>query len=337
MGEVKIVMKRNFFALVAVVLSLSLGLTACTGSGGKEPPKGGGQAPVKAALGVSTWIGYSPLAVAKEKGFFAKRGLDLTIQVMENVSDRRAAMAANRIQGFATTPETHIVTAASGVDVVQVLALDDSKGGDGIVAKKDINGIKDLKGKTVALQTGGGASFFFLGYLLSREGLSYKDLKIQPMTAGDAGAAFVAGKVDAAVTWEPWLSRAKATDFGKVLISSDQAPGIITDTIGLRKDFVAKHPEAVKALVGGWFEAVQLYQDKPDEALPSMAKFSGVSVDEMKKELALVKLFDQADNEKYFGGAVQGILAKAADLWLQEKIIDQKPDLNAMIDTSFLK
>jgi len=64
------------------------------------------------------------------------------------------------------------------------------------------------------------------------------DLKAIDMKAGDAGSAFVAGKVDAAVTWEPWLPRAKETPFGHVLLSSDKTPGIIVDSLAFKPDFL---------------------------------------------------------------------------------------------------
>jgi len=121
--------------------------------------------------------------------------------------------------------------------VRQVLALDDSHGGDGMVAKKEIKTIKDLKGKTVAAQLGGGASYFWLAYVLGQNGLKLSDLKLVDMKAGDAGSAFVAGKVDAAVTWEPWLSKARETPFGHVLLSSDRTPGIIVDSLAFKPIF----------------------------------------------------------------------------------------------------
>ena len=153
--------------------------------------------------------------LAKEKGFFQKQGVDVEIVVIESPADRRAAFAADKIQGLATTVDTHVMTAAAEnpIPVKQVLALDDSHGGDGIVAKKEIKTIKDLKGKTVAAQLGAGASYFWLNYVLAQNGMKLADLKAVDMKAGDAGSAFVAGKVDAAVTWEPWLSRAKDTAF----------------------------------------------------------------------------------------------------------------------------
>jgi len=100
-----------------------------------------------------------------------------------------------------------------------VVAIDDSNGGDGIVALKDIKSIADLKGRKVAVNEGS-VSEFYLNVLLGKAGLKESDLKTVNMTAADAGSAFVAKRVDAAVTWEPWLTRGKTTDFGHLLANS---------------------------------------------------------------------------------------------------------------------
>src|SRR5512136_48677 len=225
-----------------------------------------GAAPIK--LGMSTWLGYAPLYLAKEKGFFKKQGVDVEIVVIESPADRRAAFASDKIQGMATTVDTHVMTAAAEnpIPVKQVLALDDSNGGDGIVAKKEIKTIKDLKGKTVAAQLGAGASYFWLNYVLAQNGLKLSDIQAVDMKAGDAGAAFVAGKVDAAVTWEPWLSRAKDTPFGQVLIASNQTPGIIVDSLAFKPDFLKRRGDDVKKIIAAWNEAVQFAAQSPKEA-----------------------------------------------------------------------
>jgi len=173
-----------------------------------------GAEPIK--LGMSTWLVYASLCLARGKGFLKKQGAVVEVVVIESPADRRAAFAADKIQGMATTVDTHVMTTAAEnpIPVKQVLALDDSHGGDGMVVKKEIKTIKDLKRKSVAAQLGAGASYFWLNYVLAQNGMKLADLKAIDMKAGDAGSAFVVGKVDAPVTWEPWLSKAKETPFG---------------------------------------------------------------------------------------------------------------------------
>ncbi|HSB04497.1 MAG TPA: ABC transporter substrate-binding protein [Thermodesulfobacteriota bacterium] len=297
--------------------------------------------PIK--LGMSTWLGYAPLYLAKEKGFFQKQGVDVEVVVIESPADRRAAFAADKIQGMATTVDTHVMTAAAEnpIPVKQVLALDDSHGGDGMVAKKEIKTIKDLKGKTVAAQLGAGASYFWLNYVLSQNGMKLADLKAIDMKAGDAGSAFVAGKVDAAVTWEPWLSRAKATPFGHVLLSSDKTPGIIVDSLAFKPDFIKNRGADVKKIVAGWYEAVEFAAKNPAEADAIMAKFTGQKPEEFTKEKTGVRFYGVKENKDYFGtpqkqGLLYKVSQRAADLWFDLKLIKTKPKAADLIDGSFL-
>jgi NitT/TauT family transport system substrate-binding protein len=294
-------------------------------------------------IGMSTWLGYAPLYLAKEKGFFQARGLDVEVVVIESPADRRAAFAADRIQGFATTVDTHVMTAAAEnpIPVKQVLALDDSHGGDGIVSKKEIKSIKDLKGKTVAAQLGAGASYFWLNYVLSQNGLKLSDIKAVDMKAGDAGAAFVAGKVDAAVTWEPWLSRAKDTPFGHVLLASDKTPGIIVDSLAFKPDFLKRRGDDVKKIIAAWNEAVQFAKQNPQEADTIMAKFTGQKPEEFTKEKTGVRFYGEKENKEYFGtpqkpGLLYRVTQRAADVWSDLKFIKTKPKAADLIDGSFL-
>ena len=349
---------------IVLLLALVAGLTACGGGtssssatstdSGSSASASSSSAPSeekkeeasketpKFSIALSTWVGFAPLYIAKEKGFFEKNGIDVDLIKMENIVDRRSAMAANRIQGFVTTVDTHVVTAASGLPVVQVLALDDSNGGDGIVAKKEITSLKDLVGKNVAVQTDGGASFFWFLYLLNKEGIDVKEINLQSMSAGDAGAAFVANKVDAAVTWEPWLSKAKQTDFGRVLIKSDATPGVITDTLGMRKDFVEQHPEAVKALVKSWFDAVDYLKTNREDAISIMAKAMGQTNEEFEASMAEVNYYDQAKNKEYFGtkenpGSLRELTQLGVTFWKEHKLIDNEPNIDELIDYSFIQ
>jgi NitT/TauT family transport system substrate-binding protein len=320
-------MKKSCFILgVVLVLLMAASVSA-------EPIK----------LGMSTWLGYAPLYLAKEKGFFQKQGVEVEVVVIESPADRRAAFAADKIQGMATTVDTHVMTAAAEnpIAVKQVLALDDSHGGDGMVAKKEIKTIKDLKGKTVAAQLGAGASYFWLNYVLSQNGMKLADLKAIDMKAGDAGSAFVAGKIDAAVTWEPWLSRAKETPFGHVLLSSDKTPGIIVDSLAFKPDFIKKQGADVKKIVASWYEAVEFAVKNPAEADAIMAKFTGQKPEEFSKEKTGVRFYGVKENKDYFGtpqkqGLLYKVTQRAADLWFDLKLIKTKPKAADLIDGSFL-
>ena len=84
--------------------------------------------------------------------------------------------------------------------------------------------------------------------VLKKAGLTDKDVEVVPMSAG---AAFMAGKVDAAVTWEPWLSKGASAN-GKVLVSTKDLPGIIVDSISFRKEVIENVRMMLKPLLLQW-------------------------------------------------------------------------------------
>lgn len=338
-------MKKLWQKMISLTLaaSLTMAVAGC-GAPAKEAASSssGSDKPAQEVLiGQSSWIGFAPLYIAEEKGFFKKHGADVKIQSIESKADSKSALAAGRIQGVSTTADTHVVNAAAGIDIAQVLALDTSSGGDGIIAKKDFKSIEDLKGKKVALDTTGGADFFWFQYLLKEKGMTIKDFDVQSMAAGDAGAAFVAGKVDAAITWQPWLSKASATDFGYTMLDSKASPGVIVDTFAMRKDFIKDHPEAVQAIIDGWYDALDFLKSNPDEAIAIMAKRLGEKPENLKKELGDVTFYDEAGNKTYFGtkdnpGDFYKIVKTASDLWVSVGLIDKAVDAASIIDGSFL-
>ncbi len=333
-------MRKTFLFLLMTILLM---LSACSsGKVTKNADHTNKEQGEELNLAFSTWVGYAPFYIAEKKGFFKKNGVKVNLTRVENTSDRLSAMVANRIQAVGGTVDSYVTAASKGIDFVQVLPTEDSNGGDGIIAKKEFNSLQDLKGKKVAVQTDGGASLFWFNYLLQKEGMTMDDFDIQSMSSGDAGSAFVANKVDAAITWEPWLTNAKNTDFGKVLMTSEETPGIITGTIAMRKDYVADNPKQVQAFVDSWFEAVEFYKNNEDEAITIMAEALGQTDKEFKESIKGVSWYDHKKAAEFFGtkentGQLLELLKAASDIWLEQGIIEKEPKVEELVDYSFIK
>lgn len=337
-------MKAFWKKAIAIALSAAL-VAVAAGCGGTKQAATSSNASSgesdKIIIGQASWIGFAPFYIAEDKGFFKDHGVDVEVQSIESKADSKSALAAGRIQGVSTTIDTQIVNASSGIDLSCVLALDTSSGGDGIIAKKEYNSLEDLKGKKVALDTTGGADFFWFQYLLHQKGMSIKDFDVQNMAAGDAGAAFVAGKVDAAITWQPWLSKASKTDFGHTLMDSKATPGIIVDTFAMRKDFIQAHPDAVKGITAAWYDSIKFLKEHPDEAIDIIAKHLGEKPENVKSELQDVTFYDEAGNKQYFGtkenpGEFYKVAKMASDLWMELKLIEKPVAPEDVLDGSYL-
>ena len=158
----------------------------------------------KVAIGISGWTGFAPLTLAKEAGIFARNGLDVSLKKIPQAS-RHLAIASGDIQCAATTVETWIVWNANGVATTELFQMDKSYGADGMVVRNPITSIKDVKGKTVAASAPGTAPYFTLAWMLKKNGLSVKDVKVVNLEPQAAANAFVAGNadLDAGMTYEP--------------------------------------------------------------------------------------------------------------------------------------
>jgi NitT/TauT family transport system substrate-binding protein len=323
----------RLFVVVFVVLAAAL------------VPAGVQPGPARAAattlrIGYSTWVGYGPLFLARDDRFFDEAGVNVDLVNIEDPKLRFAALAAGRLDGLVTTLDTMSLYWRPDFQFQAVLGLDDSKGGDGIVSKDSIRTVRDLRGRRVAVNRGS-VSDFFLNVLLRKNGMTESQLNIINMRQDDAGAAFLSGKVDAAVTWEPWLSRAKQAPGGHVLVDSSQTPGLIVDVLVLRRDVLGAQPAAVRAMVTGWYRAVEYWKAHPDDADAIMAKAVGgwlKDVKTFKETLAGVRYYDQTINRQYMasGGQIYTTAQNAIDIWRSFGKITVKESASDLVNPSFV-
>lgn len=333
--------KKTVLKLLAVCAACVFAVTALAGCGGQQSATATTQQLKPVKIAISTWSGFGPLFIARDKGFFKKYGLDVDIQLIQGLAERKQALAGKKVDGLPATFDIVTQTVAAGVPMKIIWALADSAGGDGILVKNDINSVADLKGRTVAFDYGT-ASHVFLTTILDRAGMTEKDLKVVQMTSGDAGAAFVGGKVDAAVTWEPWLSKATKQGNGKVLVNSKETPGLIVDTIAFREDYAQANPDVLQAMVRAMKDAMDWYAAHPDEGAKIMAQGFNMSDTEMRENLQVIKLLNYQDNVKMFGtadkpGVFYDNMRRIVNLYFDKQIITTKPDPRAIIDPSFLQ
>ncbi|MBC8716901.1 MULTISPECIES: ABC transporter substrate-binding protein [Brucella/Ochrobactrum group] len=294
------------------------------------------QAETNVSIGFSGWTGFGPLTLAKEAGIFKKNGLNVTLNKIPQAS-RHLALASGDIQCAATTVETWIIWNSAGVKSKQIFQMDKSYGADGIAVRGDVNSFADLKGKTVAASAPGTSPYFFLAYMLAKNGMTTKDVKIVNMEPGPAAQAFVAGQNDAAMTYEPYLSTVRAApDKGKILATTLEYPAVM-DTVGCTPDFLEKNPEAAKALATSYFEALEMIAADPAKSYEIMGKDVKQSGEEFGKSASHLRWQDKAANQKFFEGEFKEFSEEAAQLLLDAGVIKNKPNLDEIVDISFIK
>ena len=273
-------------------------------------------------VGHSTWVGYGPFYVAQEMGFFADEGVNVNFVIMEDTAIKIGAMFAGQIDIAASTSDEFPIYLQPGKSVRYFMAVDYSNGGDGIVATKDIADVVGLKGKNVAFEQGT-ISQFFLNVLLKKNGLSQADITSVNMTAADAGTAFVAGQVDAAVTWEPALSLGANSANGHLIASSAELPGVIVDVLAVTPEVAKAKADDLKAFARAWYKALEYLDKHPQESYAMMAKGVGGWIEnpaDFEAAAGGIKYIDLAGNKALFGtpgadGTLFQTVTDALEIW----------------------
>jgi NitT/TauT family transport system substrate-binding protein len=273
-------------------------------------------------IGYNIWVGFGPLFVAKEKGLFAKEGVEVELINMAIPEALYAGLLAGQIDVSGATVDSILPHFDPEQPYACVMVTDESLGADGVLATRDIQTMADLRGKTVAVPHGSVAQFY-LNVLLKKAGLTQGDLEVVDLPAEDADNAFLMGEVDAAVTWEPWLTQGRQAAHGHVLAVSSEMPGLIVDCLLAKPEVLADRLADFQALARAWDAAVHYVQAHPDEANAIMARSVGGWLEDpavFAQTLKGVRYYDSSRNREFFGtperpGQIYQTSRYAIDVW----------------------
>lgn len=290
-------------------------------------------------VGVSDWPGWVAWYVAEQKGFFKKHGADVKLVWFANYTDSISALSAGQLDANSQTWSDTMGPLAKGLPLKTILVNDNSAGNDALLVGPKIKGFADLKGKTVALEEFS-VSHFVLATALARNGMKPSDVKITNLSAGDAAAAFIAGRVDAAVVWNPWIDNIVKSGKGRPLFTSKDMPGLIPDLLVAQEKSIAAKRKDFVGMIKAWFETEKFIREKPAEATAIMAKVVSMKPADYQVFLPGTKFFDAAANKAALDPAnpasLQAVAPTIATFLLEHKLIDGKPDPAKGVDASLL-
>ena len=290
-------------------------------------------------VGVSDWPGWVAWYVAEQKGFFKKNGADVKLVWFANYTDSISALSSGQLDANSQTWSDTLGPLAKGLPLKAVLVNDNSAGNDAVMVSPKIKSFADLKGKTIALEQFS-VSHFVLATALAKNGMTQKDVKIVNLSAGDAAAAFLAGRVDAAVVWNPWVNQIQASGKGRALFTSKDMPGLIPDLlVAQEKSLKAKRKDFV-GMVKAWYETEKFIREQPDEAAKIMSKVVGMKPDDYKVFLPGTRFFDEKANaDALAAGHPASLLSVGptiAKFLAENKLIEGQPDFARGVDATLL-
>ncbi len=141
---------------------------------------------------------HAPLFVAKEKGFFAKRGLEVEIIAPSNPNDPPKLVAAGKADIAVSYQHQHHMQVDQGLPLIRIATLVATPLNSLVVlADGDIDSIADLKGKTIGYSVGGFETVL-LKVMLGLAGLTLEDVKLVNVNFSLSPSLFT-GQVDAVI------------------------------------------------------------------------------------------------------------------------------------------
>jgi NitT/TauT family transport system substrate-binding protein len=237
-------------------------------------------------VGFSDWPGWTAFEIGIQKGWFKEAGVDVVFDWFEYAPSMEA-FAAGKVDAVMMTMGDALVTGAPGARSVAILVTDYSNGNDMIVAKKGVDSIKALKGKSVGLETGL-VEHLMLTKALEKNGLKIGDVKLVNVPTHQTAQTLASGNVDAIGAWQPNAGQAlKAVAGSKAIFTSADLPGLIYD-------LVCVNPQSLKQRRGDWVKVVKVWNRivafvrdpaHQAEAVKIMAGRAGVPPEEYAKFL----------------------------------------------------
>lgn len=256
-------------------------------------------------IGLQPWLGYGPLWVAAEKGYFTAEGADVELINVDSDQDLNAALAGGNIQVQAAATNTLISLLSAGVDVKGFMIMDAAYEADAIIAGEGISGIPDLSGKSVAYELGA-TSDLLLNHALREQGMSIDDIEPVHLAASQAGLAAVAGRVDAAVSYEPYISAALAEGEGyRVIYDASARPGLISDLLIAQTAFIEENRDQLAAIVRAWDQAVSFIRANPAAGGQIIADAVGSPMEQFTVAFEGLRLYDLEENVAELAGPFQ--------------------------------
>lgn len=223
-------------------------------------------AQTKVRFGVTPIGDYIAAWVAKDRGIFAKHGLDVAIQTVP-ISPMAAAALMSESLDFATPSAPDLLQAAdSGIDLVAIASVGvlaqqtGTRAGVVLHPRVSLASPNDLAGKKLGVASLNGLlHILFRNYLLEH-GVDPRKVNQVEIGVPSHFDALKGGGVDGVVTADPMLTRLLATKVGKqpIYFGDTVPPRTVTGVISATRRFAEKNPATVAAFRAAWKEATAL-------------------------------------------------------------------------------
>ncbi len=257
-------------------------------------------------IGVDNWIGYFPLCSPQMRRNLRSRGYTLKcIDDAANYAERFDKLAGGELDFAVATVDSWLLNGSDrGYPGVIVAVIDESKGGDAIVARgeriADLNALARGEGLKIAFTPASPSEHLLKSvnahFDLGLYGRGNRGWQSPSDGSPDALEQLLGGEVDAAVLWEPDVSRALSKGGIVKLVGTEDTDKLIVDILIAGRRQVAQDADAVQALLDAWFETLEGYHESRGALIQDIRDETDVDGDQIGPMLDGVAWAGLAEN-----------------------------------------
>ena len=277
-----------------------------------------GESKGKITIGVDNWIGYFPLCSPVMKRRLYQQGYLLEcIEDQADYAQRLDALNKGDLDMAVATVDSYLFNgAASQFPGTMVAVLDESKGGDALLAWKDklptLDNLRQNKTAKIAFTPDSPSDHLLKAIAVHFDITHLKQRQNWPvLTQGseDALQRLLNKEVDAAVLWQPDVSKALTKEGIHLLLGTDQTRQLIVDVLMAGKKIMRDKPEIITLLLTEYFHTLKFYRDNNNELLDDVEAITKLDNDSIKSLLKGIQWQGLTENaHKWFGTvAVNGL------------------------------
>ena len=219
------------------------------------------------------------LYIAREQGMFRRHGLDVSFENYQAGAYAVNDLLSDKVD-VATAIEFVLVLRGFKREDLRTIGTISSSDSLEVVARKEggIEKPEDLRGKIIGTSKGT-ATDFFLSTFLSFNNIRPEEVRIVDLKPAEVLAALSEGKVDAAISFSPYLSTIKKNLAGKILSWPAQGERHYYYLLITREDLVKTRPWAISGLLKGVLEAETYVRKHEREAQDIIRNVLGLDQD----------------------------------------------------------
>ncbi|WP_319371555.1 ABC transporter substrate-binding protein [uncultured Ilyobacter sp.] len=277
-------------------------------------------------IAINNWPPCELWYIAEKQGYFG----DTPVEIIKfsTWSDSINSLYAGKTDLAHSTYLNTIEKAYKGEDAKIILSSSRIDGADGLVVKNYIEDLKELKGKKIAVEIGTD-EHFLLYKSFEKIGISDKDVTIVPTTSEKAMKMFIAGKVDACFTYEPYMTQAAADGGGRVAMTTGSSLAGYRDAIIAKNKTLEERPKDYEVLISAWYKAQEYVKNNPKKAYKLMASKETLSLEEFKNFYESFYFFTPNDNKTMFSsGILESQLNELNEFLLKNNLLKSPVNVN---------